>query len=227
MKYKARTIKLCEDPFEEELLPYQTLLHIYFADRAKNFYRWTPRIRDGEVERILFKMVEVEEKNSPQGVWSDELNRAAKQIPKLKRFKLPVKVTYGGLEEMENEENEKWRYKITIEILGDETSVTKDKYGEGFYIGECYLKMTPLFKGVMEKSQRNWGLGFSKRCYSIIEGDYPLQQETGVCFNIWIEKRLERLDYQIIAREVTGAIRSYIRGIFLDSKAFQKGFEET
>lgn len=107
MKHKARTIKLCEDPFEEELLPYQTLLHIYFVDRGKDFYRWTPRIRDGEVERIFFKMVEVEEKNSPEGVWSDELNRAAEQIPKLKEFKLPVKVSYGGLEELENEENEK------------------------------------------------------------------------------------------------------------------------
>ena len=67
MEHKARTIKLWEDSFEEELLPHQTLLHIYFVDRGENFYRWTPRIRGGEVERIFFKMIEVEEKNNPEG----------------------------------------------------------------------------------------------------------------------------------------------------------------
>lgn len=222
MERKARGIKLCEDPFKEELLPHQTLLHIYFMDRGQNFYRWTPRIRGGEVERIFFKMVEVEEKNSPEGVWSDELNKAAEQIPKLKEFKLPVRVTYAGLEEAEGEE---WKYKIKIEVLGEKAPVSRINY-ETFRIGECSFKITRLLKGVTGRLQEDWGLGFSETCHSIMEGDYPYSEEVGIGFSVWMERQQERVDYQIIARELTGAIRSYIRGVLLDSRAFQKGFEE-
>ena len=94
MKYKARSIKLCEDPLEEELLPHQTLLHIYVQDRWGNSFKWTPKWLD--VEKIMWRALQVEEKNSPGGVWSDELNRAAEQIPKLKQFKLPVRIKCSG-----------------------------------------------------------------------------------------------------------------------------------
>lgn len=69
-------------------------------------------------------------------------------------------------------------------------------------------------------------MGFRKACRSIWD-NYGFEQEIGVCFDMLIRERSERLEYRVIAREVTGAIRSYIRAVLLDSKAFQKGFEET
>jgi len=225
MEHKARTIKLWKDPFEEELLPHQTLLYIYFIDRGKNLYRWTPRIRGGEVERIFFKMIEVEEKNSPEGVWSDELNKAAEQIPKLKEFKLPVRIKCSRLEETDKE---KWRYRVEISILSDEASVRLGATHDGneFWIDECHLLMTSVQKALFKKArQLSRKLAISQHCNSILSfPDYTPGE--GISFYVWLEKGLERTEYQILSRELAGAIRNYIRNVILDFKGIQKGFEE-
>ena len=220
MERKARTMKLAENPFEEELLPQQTLLHVYFEDRWKNFFKWTPKWL--EVEKIFFKAIEVEEENNPEGPWSGELKKASERIPSLREFKLPVGIEYSGLHEIDEEG---WRYKIEVSILPGGESVGISDHGKGFYIGDCHFKMSSFIKALLEKIQ-TCKIVISKICTDLgwtPEGSVPGE---GICFYIWLEEGLERTDYQIASREITGVIRSYIRGVILDSRSIKRGFED-
>lgn len=221
MERKARTIKLAKGPFEEELLPQQTLLYIYFEDRWGNFFKWTPKWSG--VEKIFFKAMEVEEENNPEGPWSEELKKASERIPSLREFKLPVRIEYSGLHELDEEG---WRYKIGVSILPDGESVgTSGQYGKGFYIGDCYFKMPSFIRALLEKIQA-CKVAISKECTDLgwtPDGSIPGE---GICFYIWLEEGLERTDYQIASREIAGVIRSYIRGVILDSRSIKRGFED-
>ena len=101
MPRKLKAVMLVD--FQEEILPTsRKLLHCIFQDRYSDWtYRWPPPWRDKErergVERLLLKALEVEEWNDPKGIWSDELKKAAEEIPQLKEFQLPVEVSCGGL----------------------------------------------------------------------------------------------------------------------------------
>ncbi|GFP24684.1 hypothetical protein HKBW3S43_00108 [Candidatus Hakubella thermalkaliphila] len=94
MSSKPRTIKLRKDtPFGEELLPQQTLLHIYFQDNYQNDFKWTPRWKD--MLTIFYKAWEVEEKNNPAGIWDEEFKKMEKEISVIKEYRLPVKIKCG------------------------------------------------------------------------------------------------------------------------------------
>lgn len=220
-RQRAKTIKLySEEPFYEEPLPQQTLLHVYFIDNSGYFYRWTPRIRGGEVERIFFKMLEVEEKNSPEGAWSEELRKAAEQIPSLKDFKLPVMVECSGLAELEHEE---WRYRIEITIAAEKEGVGQEfPQRKEFSIGRCTFSMNSIADAISSSVRGRWKLGVSKVCEAIYVDD----SVWGVSFYVLLGKGHERPEYQIIAREVAGAVRSHIRKVLLDFKAIEKGFTD-
>lgn len=230
MERRPRVIKLKENPFEEQELHTRTLLHMHFVDNYENYFRWTPKWL--EVLDLFWRAFEVEEKNDPEGVWSGELKKTAEKIPKIKEFKLPVQIKYGGLEEADKPE---WRYKVDISIrpLSDEqwVEVEATEYGEGFRIGNCFFKMQSLGK-VLKKVQTKYSRGWSKLCTTIYdevtipEIDYERSTPSGISFSVWLPEGLERTNYQILCRQIGGAIRYYIRGVILDSKSIQEGLEE-
>jgi len=223
MERRPRVIKLKENPFEEQELTHQTLLHVHFTDNYENAFRWTPKWT--EVEAIFYKGIEIEERNNPEGVWSEELKRTAEKFPKIKEFKLPVQIKYSGLEETDGE---KWRYKVDISILplsGEEwVNVEGSKHGGGFQIGSCCFRMQFLGK-ILKKMRPKYAIGWSEQCTTIYD-ELPSPNPAGISFSLRFPGGLERTDYQILCRQIAAAIRHYIRSVILDSKSIQEGLEE-
>jgi len=222
MEQKARTIVLKKSPFQKQELLQQTLLHVYFEDRWNNDFKWTPKW--AEVEKILFKALEVEENNDPEGAWNDELIKASEQVSSLKEYRLPVKVVCSGLSEVESE---KWQYEIQISILPDSGVVgIKDMQGSRFYIDNCYFLMKNLGEKAF-KGRIRYRMGIGKTCKEINASPYPDRWiPGGIFFNVFLPKNLTRLEYQTLSRQIGATIRTYVRSIILDSKSIDKGFSQ-
>jgi len=225
MEQKARTIRLKEDSFKKEPLIQQTLLYIYFEDRWRNFFKWTPKWLD--VEKIMWKALEVEEKNNPNGLWSKEWEKVSERIPYLKEFKLPVRVTCGDMGEVDEEE---WRYRVEVCILPKEsTYVGGSRRGsKKFSINNYTFKMGSLVNALKSVPVK-YGLAFGTECFGINQNVEPTDYFPGggVYFYVWLPYKISRADYRILAREMAGAIRSYIRSVILDLRNIEEGFEET
>jgi len=219
MEHKARTIKLKEDPFREEPLPQQTLLHIYFEDRWGNSFKWIPKWL--EVEKIFFKAIEVEEKNNPKGPWNEELKKASEQIPSLKEFKLPVRITCGDISEISQGG---WKYKIQILVLPVGNTyvgeIGRYGYGDAFRISNYIFRMASLMDALRNMSIKYpIGLAEKCKCEGISQSQTPGEYIPGggIFFPVWLPEGLSRAEYKI---------RAYIRRVILDSRSIEKGFEE-
>jgi hypothetical protein len=228
---KPRTIWLrLDEPLKEEILSHQTLLHIFFQDRWENVFKWTPRWND--IKTIFQRSWEVEDKNVPGGAWDEEFKEIAKEISFIKEYKLPVTIEYGGLQEVsDKEEEEGWRYKIEISILGDDEPVCEVNDGEMFEIcfSKCQIKLSSLQKTINEYS---WPVCVSKYCNHVntkfISHEHELYDGLeGITFWIWVKKPPEGISYKAMCREIVGIIRTYIRNVVIDSKNIRRGIEDT
>lgn len=221
MEYKKPiTIGLLE--FQEELLPSgRKLLHFIFKRKfGTDHYKWTPPWKgDYGVERLFFKSLEIEEWNDYDGVWSKELKQVAKDIPSLDEIRLPVKVRVGEMGEEYNAEG-KMEYRIAIEVLRNEVEVhERDDF---LCIGNVKIAWDSLETFLLKKPIAAISRGFE----GIITGEYPYQEEIGARFYIFLNKSLNKIEYQNISREVASNIRFFIRKYISDYKAIERGFEE-
>jgi hypothetical protein len=172
-------------------------------------------------------MLEVEEKNNPQGAWGEELRKAAEQIPSLKESQLPVKVTCSALERAKQDEGDPFGYIIFVCVLAEQQPVSTRwaplLHVPSFCIESCTFSMqgfAEAIEGVALKGR--WLISCEHTCHGI----WDAGQELGIGFYVWLVFGCERSAYQIMAREVAGAVRSHIRQVLLDFRAIEKGFNE-
>jgi len=229
---KARSVELIG--FEEEPLPSgRKLLHLVLKDKFGDYqYRWTPPWKgDYGVENILRKAIEIEEWNDYDGIWSKELKQTMKEIPSLKEISLPIKIKIGeiaGPIKVKSFQDEEC-YRVAIEILSDEKHVWEDKVDEQLLIClsdtkisweslKSFLLNLKIIRGITNQIDvvRDWvGDDF--------HGD---EQDMGVRFFVWLKADKEKVEFQIIGRELASNIRSFIRKRLSDHQALKNGFEE-
>jgi hypothetical protein len=214
--------------FQEELLPSgRKLLHgIFKSQWADELYRWTPPWRDkpGQygVERLFFKALEVEEWNDPDGVWNEELKKAAEDIPPLKDMKVPVRVECSRLTALKSEH---WGYKIDVSILGDDEKVSGGLPPGSFQIGRCSFNHERFKDDFLAHFSGKWGLSIGKTFERLWEGPDYAPEEVGIAFSIWIPNNLDRVDYRSLGRELAYFVRSYIRRTLSDYRTIKSAFE--
>lgn len=212
--------------FQEELLPSgRKLLHgIFKSQWADELYRWTPPWRDkpGQygVERLFFKALEVEEWNDPDGVWDEELKKAAEEVPKLNEFKTTVRVECSRLTAIKHET---WGYKVDISIWEDEERVTSDWSGSTFEIGRCAFNYERFMEDFFAHFSGKRRMGMSKKCEAVSRGAFG--QEQGVRFSVWVPDTADRQDYRSLGRDLAFFVRSYIRRVLSDYETMKIAFE--
>lgn len=220
--------------FEEELLPSgRKLLHLIFKQKfGASHYKWTPPWKgDFGVERLLFKALEIEEWNDYEGVWSEELRQASKEVPSLDEIRLPVKVAVGEMTgPMKIREGvEEDTYKVAIELLTDEKRAWGEVSGGKslICIGEVKISWDSLGAFLLEMPMIR---GASKRIEDVTEwrGDEWDGERTyiGVRFWVWLKVGAEKAEYQVVGKELAANIRSFLRKCLSDHQALKRGFEE-
>lgn len=236
MEVKPKSAKLVN--FEEELLPSgRKLLHCIFENKYGSGFqcKWTAPWRDkgGEygVERLFLKCLEVEEWNDFDGVWSEELRKVSKEVPCLEEMVLPVKIEVGGVTEVVTVVEEgKWESLIIeVNILSDEENVMTYRGGGEDYIRVGAVKMAweslkcelHGVKGVDSVSE-----GIEKVTLVVPDGGGGYMDVEGVRFGVWVDRRVDRNEYQVISREIASCIRRFIRVRLSEYKAIKRGFEE-
>jgi hypothetical protein len=236
MEVKPKSVKLVN--FEEELLPTgRKLLHCMFENRyGSGFqYKWTApwREKGGEhgVERLFLKCLEIEEWNDFDGVWSEELRRASKEVPSLEEMVLPVKVKISGVAEdaRKDEEGTQEYLKIYVDILTDKETVMKDSE-----YGEVYIRVGPVrmawdslsFDLVSLEKIMALSKTIQQVIVSVCQDGSDYADVEGVRFWVSIEKTADKGEYQVISREIASCIRRFIRVRLSEYKAIKRGFEE-
>jgi len=235
MEAKPKSVKLVN--FEEELLPSgRKLLHCIFQNRyGSGFqYKWTAPWRDKEgehgVERLFFKCLATEEWNDYDGVWSEELTKAAKRVPSLEEIKLPVKI---GMDDVSEERREGSQGKsqeywvICVTITEDELSVRcgwqKDK--QYIVVGSVNMAWEQLKEELFLTEQVPL---LSQKLKSLEYYDFDIQQniEIGIQFWVWVKKAIDKTEYEVSVRQIVSCIRRFIRTRLSEYKAIKRGFEE-
>jgi|GEM_PF-2990934 len=235
MEGKPKSVKLVN--FEEERLPSgRKLLHCIFQNRyGSDFqYKWTAPWRDKEgehgVERLFFKCLEIEEWNDYDGVWSEELKKAAKRVPSLEEIKLPVKIGLGDVreelkEESEGKSQEYWV--ICVTITGDELPVEYSERGGKQYIlvGSLNMAWEQLKEELFLTKQVPL---LSREMESLEDYDYDMQRyvKLGIQFWVWVKKAIDKTEYEVSVRQIVSCIRRFIRTRLSEYKAIKRGFEE-
>ena len=76
-------------------------------------------------------------------------------------------------------------------------------------------------KGVETVSEWRGDEWDGKRTF--VHGDW---ENIGVCFYVWLRVAAEKVEYQVIGKELAANIRSFIRRCLSDHQALKRGFEE-
>ncbi len=227
---KPRAIALVD--FQEEILASgRKLLHCIFEDRySEGAYRWTApwgeKEKEHGVQHLFFKSLEVEEWNDPDSMWSDELKKAAEEIPALKDFQLPARVECGGLATVAQEE---WAYRMQVSITGESNLFSAAAGGphstvarcrHGFRVGDCEIDHAKFSDDFVAHFFQKWNLGIGKSVGDVRDEILPC----GVFFQVYLPGHLDRQDYRIVGREVASFVRSYLRRVLGDYQTIKRGF---
>jgi len=234
---KPKSIQLSE--FTVEPIPSgRKLLHCIFKDKFGNLrYVWTPPWKgESGVVRLLLKALEIEEWNDYDGAWTQELRKAAQEIPSLEEMRLPVKIRLGSMTELPADEEGPGTYKVAVEVLSDDFVVWKlVKYGKEFIcIGDLIISCDSLSNFLLGGAQIK-GVSRSIEKVTVWRGDERIEmrpvdsddwEDLGVRFYVWLESGADKSEYEVIGREFVSYIRSFIRKRLSDYKALKRGFDE-
>jgi len=235
MEAKPKSVKLVN--FEEQLLPTgRKLLHCIFQNRyGSGFqYKWTAPWRDKEgehgVERLFFKCLATEEWNDYDGVWSQELAKAAKRVPSLEEMKLPVKIGMGDVSEERREgpqgkSQEYWV--ICVTITEDELPVRCGRQNDKQYIlvGSVNMAWEQLKEELFLTKQVHL-LSREIKNIETYDPDMFRTEVVGIKFWIWLKKAIDKTEYEVTVRQIVSYIRRFIRIRLSEYKAIKRGFEE-
>ena len=235
MELKPKSIKLVD--LKEESLPTgRKLLSCIFEDKyggASTHYSWTPPWRSKDrnigIEQLFFKCLAVEEWNDPEGVWTDELKEASKEVPSLEEMKLPVKVSIGEITEDSGQREEGARiqcWMIEVHLSSNEQYVGTCKKGDKDYVtvGNVNMDWTYLQSELFGIQ----GIKFISKHISskTVSTDWFEPQEMVASFEVWVEKTADRTQYQVVSREIVYRIRRFVQSRLSEYKSLKKGFDE-
>lgn len=215
--------------FEEETLASgrKLLRCIFESQYGGGTYIWIPpwREKPGQhgVEKLFFKALEVEEWNDPQGAWYEELEKVSEEVPKLREFRLPVRIDCTGLVKVPAD---KWAYRIVISIFGEEATAERLRSGN-LRIGECELDFQQFRQDFETHFVDKWHFSLSKDLDGIWEGSgwgaYPL----GVSFSVFVPTSVKTENYRLLGYELSFFLRSYIRRELQRFYYLKNGFAES
>lgn len=218
---------------KEETLPSgKKVLRFIFKQKFGNYhYEWTPPWKgESGAERLLIKALEIEEWNDYDTAWSGELKQASAQVPALDEIRLPVRIRVGELvgPMKIREEPDETGYRLAVEVLSDDKRACQDTLEKAALICVGDVKMPlesltaiifamPLVRGVSRQLEDVPGPEDE-------DGD---AESAGVRFYVWLKSGAAKTDYNILGKELSSSIRSFMRKCLSDHQALKKGFDET